>query len=192
MCETLVNNKKLIGFEDINVSVLVEKDVNGKKIPLPLVILKTNKKSAEEIGSEITAVKSKVLDVNENLSGYGNTVMERIYYHLPGFLRRFFWKWMLANPKIAFKKMGNVAITSVGNTGDINGWFIHTSVHTLSFGLGSVIKKPIVKNGQIVIRQMLHLTLLFDHNVIDGAPMARFVRDLNRNIENSESLIVDR
>lgn len=84
--------------------------------------------------------------------------------------------------------MGNVVITSVGMMGMINGWFIHKSVHPLSFGIGSVLKKPVVVGNEIKIREILNMTILVDHDVIDGAPMVRFLGDLTRHIENCESL----
>lgn len=40
-----------------------------------------------------------------------------------------------------------------------------------------------VKNDNIEIREMMNLTILLDYDVIDGAPMARFVYELVKNIE---------
>jgi pyruvate/2-oxoglutarate dehydrogenase complex dihydrolipoamide acyltransferase (E2) component len=82
--------------------------------------------------------------------------------------------------------MGNVVITSVGMMGLINGWFIHKSVHPLSFGIGSILKKPVVINNEIKIREILNMTILADHDVIDGAPMVRFLNDLTKYIEGGE------
>lgn len=82
--------------------------------------------------------------------------------------------------------MGNTAVTSVGMMGRINGWFIHKSVHPVSFGIGSVLKKPVVIDNEIKIREILNMTILVDHDVIDGAPMVRFLNDLTRSIETGE------
>lgn len=79
--------------------------------------------------------------------------------------------------------MGNVAFTSIGMMGKINGWFIPISVHPICFGIGSIIKKPVVIDNRIEIREILHMSILLDHDVIDGAPMARFISDLSKNIE---------
>jgi pyruvate/2-oxoglutarate dehydrogenase complex dihydrolipoamide acyltransferase (E2) component len=84
--------------------------------------------------------------------------------------------------------MGNAVVTSVGMMGLINGWFIHRSVHPVSFGIGSVIKKPSVVGDEIKIREILNMTVLLDHDVIDGAPMVRFLNDLTRIIEDSERM----
>jgi pyruvate/2-oxoglutarate dehydrogenase complex dihydrolipoamide acyltransferase (E2) component len=72
--------------------------------------------------------------------------------------------------------------------GKINGWFIPISVHPLTFGIGSVIQKAIVVNNEVVIRDILNVTVLLDHDVIDGGPMVRFINDLAKSVENAEAL----
>jgi pyruvate/2-oxoglutarate dehydrogenase complex dihydrolipoamide acyltransferase (E2) component len=116
-------------------------------------------------------------------------LVEKLYYHLPGFMRRSVWKILLGNPKLAFRKMGNVVITSVGMMGKLNGWFIHRSVHPISFGIGSVLKKPVVIHDEIKIREILNMTILVDHDLIDGASMVRLLNDLTREIENGISTV---
>ncbi len=184
----LYNKKKLIIFDDINVSILIEKKLDGKKVPMPMLIEKTNEKSALEINSEIVRAKDQVLTKKDVVLKKTTTRSENIYYYMPGFLRRAVWRIMLNNPRFAFQKMGNVVITSVGMMGKINGWFIHKSVHPLSFGIGSIIKKPVVIDKQIKVRDVLNMTILCDHDVIDGAPMVKFLNDLTKYIENGEGI----
>ena len=45
-------------------------------------------------------------------------------------------------------------------------------------GITSIRERPVVMNGEIVIRHMLNLSLSCDHRVVDGAVAALFVRDL--------------
>lgn len=49
---------------------------------------------------------------------------------------------------------------------------------TLVATVGGIVDRPAVRDGRIVARPMLPLTLSFDHAVIDGAPAARFVETL--------------
>jgi pyruvate/2-oxoglutarate dehydrogenase complex dihydrolipoamide acyltransferase (E2) component len=184
----LYNKKKLIIFDNVNVSTLVEKKLNGEKVPIPMVIERTNEKSALEINSEIRKAKDQELSNKDIVIDKKTTRSENIYYCMPGFIRRTVWRIMLNNPRFAFQKMGNVVITSVGMMGRINGWFIHKSVHPLSFGIGSVLKKPIVTDNQIKVRDVLNMTILCDHDLIDGAPMVRFLNDLTKYIENGEGI----
>lgn len=79
-------------------------------------------------------------------------------------------------------------VTSVGMMGKINGWFIHSCVHPLSIGVGSIIKKPVVFENDIAIREILNMTVLINHDVIDRADMARFISKLTENIETGLDL----
>lgn len=182
------NKKKIILFRDINISILVEKKIGDKKVPVPVVIEKTNQKTALEISAEIEHAKNQVLSGSDIVINKRTSLMERLYYYMPGFIRRVAWRIMLSNPKLAYKKMGNAVITSVGMMGKINGWFIQKSVHPVSFGIGSVLKKAVVIDNEVKIREILNMTILVDHDVIDGAPMVRLLNDLTKSIETGDFL----
>jgi pyruvate/2-oxoglutarate dehydrogenase complex dihydrolipoamide acyltransferase (E2) component len=182
----LFSKKKLIIFSDINISIIVEKLIENEKVPIPVVLERTNSKSALEITEEIENAKTRVLTKNDLVINKKTTLAEKLYYHMPGFLRRFTWKVMLGNPKFVYKKMGNAVITAPGMMGKVNGWFIHKSIHPVSFGIGSIIRKPVVVDNEIKIREILNMTILVDHDVIDGAPMVRLLNDLTKRIEGGE------
>jgi pyruvate dehydrogenase E2 component (dihydrolipoamide acetyltransferase) len=55
-------------------------------------------------------------------------------------------------------------------------------------GVGAIQVKPVRRNGGIEFADTIGLSLTCDHQVIDGAPGARFMQVLKRNIENVESL----
>lgn len=184
----LKGKRRLMIFNDINVSVMVEKEINGQKVPLPLVIKNADNKSIESITKELDTARKQVLSEKDIVLQSGSTPLERLYYFLPGIIRRYIWRYLLRHPNLVFKKMGNVAVTSIGMVGNISGWFIPTSVHPLCFGISSIVKKPGVVNDKIEIRQMLNLTILLDHDVIDGAPMARFIKELTGNLGNGIAL----
>ncbi|MBI3911521.1 MAG: 2-oxo acid dehydrogenase subunit E2 [Armatimonadetes bacterium] len=51
-------------------------------------------------------------------------------------------------------------------------------------GVGRMISKPAVHNDQVVPRQMMALSLTFDHRVVDGGPAARFLNTVREYVEN--------
>ena len=59
------NKKKIIIFNDINVSIIVEKKIGNSNVPIPLVIEKASEKSAEEITREIENAKNQELESND-------------------------------------------------------------------------------------------------------------------------------
>lgn len=51
-------------------------------------------------------------------------------------------------------------------------------------GVGRIVQKPAVWQGQIAVRSMLALSLTFDHRLVDGAPAARFLQRLAQLVQN--------
>ena len=51
-------------------------------------------------------------------------------------------------------------------------------------GVGRIQPKPVVREGEIVVRQMMTLSLAFDHRLVDGAPAARFLQRIKQLVEN--------
>ena len=184
----LRGKRKLVVFNDVNISMAVEKNINGQKVPIPLIIEKANERSIESISQQISDAREQKLTEKDIVLQNKSNRLERFYYSLPGFLRRFFWRYMLKHPHFAFGKMGNVAFTSLGMIGRANGWFIPISVHPVCFGIGRITKKQIVTGEKIEIREILNVSVLLDHDVVDGAQMARFISDLSVNIENGQAL----
>ncbi len=56
-------------------------------------------------------------------------------------------------------------------------------------GIGRIVEKPVVREGQIVVRKMMILSLSFDHRIVDGAPAARFLQHVKRLIERPHLLL---
>jgi pyruvate dehydrogenase E2 component (dihydrolipoamide acetyltransferase) len=56
--------------------------------------------------------------------------------------------------------------------------------------VGAVTAKPVVRDGQVTVRQMMRVTMSCDHRVIDGATGARFLQTFKRILENPLLMIV--
>ena len=50
-------------------------------------------------------------------------------------------------------------------------------------GVGRIVREPAVREGAVVVRDRITLSLTFDHRVVDGAPAARFLDALGRCLE---------
>ena len=55
--------------------------------------------------------------------------------------------------------------------------------------VGKIAPTPVAENGQVVIRQLLKLTLSCDHRVVDGAVGARFLQSLKAFLENPVTML---
>jgi pyruvate dehydrogenase E2 component (dihydrolipoamide acetyltransferase) len=56
-------------------------------------------------------------------------------------------------------------------------------------GVGRIQSKPVVREGQVVVAQMMTLSLAFDHRLVDGAPAARFLQRIKQLVENPYLLL---
>ncbi|MCE5260122.1 MAG: 2-oxo acid dehydrogenase subunit E2 [Chloroflexi bacterium] len=56
-------------------------------------------------------------------------------------------------------------------------------------GVGRIRQEPAVVNGQVAVRQMLRLSLTFDHRIVDGAPAARFLQGISKYVESPYLLL---
>ena len=84
---------------------------------------------------------------------------------------------------------GTVVLTSVGMFGKGGGWGIgFLPTHNLGITVGGISQKPGLKDGEIVVREYLDITLSFDHDIIDGAPAARVASVLTDFIEAGVAL----
>ena len=56
--------------------------------------------------------------------------------------------------------------------------------------VGRINPTPVVENGQIVVRQLMKITLSCDHRVVDGAVGSRFLQTLKTYLENPVTMLV--
>jgi pyruvate/2-oxoglutarate dehydrogenase complex dihydrolipoamide acyltransferase (E2) component len=73
--------------------------------------------------------------------------------------------------------------------GSHSGWGISPTPHPLGLVVGGISQKPAVVDGRIEPREILNLTVTFDHDIVDGAPATRFVRRLVELIESGSGLV---
>ena len=96
------------------------------------------------------------------------------------------------DPTIFTSMAGTVGITAAGMFGEgQGGWGLAPLTHGLNLIVGGISNKPAVIEGRIEPREILNLTVLFDHDVIDGAPATRFTRRLVELIESGYGLVED-
>jgi pyruvate/2-oxoglutarate dehydrogenase complex dihydrolipoamide acyltransferase (E2) component len=182
---------KVVVFGEVDISIVIEKDVNGTRVPLPYVIRQADQKTLDQIHAEIEAAKSQAFeDEGDYVLGkkYNPTGM-KWFVKFPQWLRLALMRvFLFNNPQRVKNAMGTVMITTVGLVGHTRGWIIPLSMHPLCLAFGSLNEQPAVYHGEIQKREILHLTVLIDHDVIDGVPAARFVDDLVKKLENGWGL----
>ena len=172
---------QLIVFDEVDVNTLFEVHVNGKETIRPHILRGVNKKSFRELHAEIRAFQQ----------GHASSRESKFiewFVRLPGFARRTFLAVLFKNPKMIKDYYGTVLVSSIGMFGNGMGWGIPVPNHTLQLTLGGMAKKPGVWEDRIEVREYLSVTISIDHNIVDGAPAARFTQQLKELVESGYGL----
>ncbi len=187
----LKNRKQFVLSDDVDVGLMIERTTGEKGALMGYVVRGANRKTFLDIHQEIRAAQSAQVPPGRGFPPWFVTAML-----LPGPLAGLF-KALLGlasrrDPTIFMSMGGTVGITSIGMFGEgHSGWGVFPVNYSLGLVVGSVAWKPAVVEGQIEPREILHLTVIFDHDVIDGAPAARFTRRMVELIESGAGLVED-
>ncbi|MFN8509119.1 MAG: dihydrolipoamide acetyltransferase family protein [Deinococcaceae bacterium] len=86
---------------------------------------------------------------------------------------------------------GTFSLTNMGSAGSLVSFPIINAPETAILGIHTINERPVGRNGQIVLRHMMYLSLSFDHRLVDGADGARFLREMVRLLENPDLLLLE-
>jgi pyruvate dehydrogenase E2 component (dihydrolipoamide acetyltransferase) len=86
---------------------------------------------------------------------------------------------------------GTFTITSLGQKGGLLATPIINHPEVAILGVHKMRPRPVVVDGQVVVREVMYLSLSFDHRVIDGAVGADFTYELIRYLERPELLFLE-
>jgi hypothetical protein len=106
---------------------------------------------------------------------------------IPGLIRVLYLA--LSRSRRLRQRSGTVAVTAVGMFAEGGGFAIAPlTLMSLQIVVGGIAERPVVVDHQVQIRTVLDLTVSVDHNVVDGAPAARFGAELRRQLESADVL----
>ena len=93
--------------------------------------------------------------------------------------------------ELADTQGGTFTITNIGAIGGISSIPIVNYPEVAILAINKIMKKVVLWEGEIVARDRVYLSLSFDHRVLDGADVARFLNSIRKYIEEPESLMKD-
>ncbi|PHQ79385.1 MAG: dihydrolipoyllysine-residue succinyltransferase [Coxiella sp. (in: Bacteria)] len=86
---------------------------------------------------------------------------------------------------------GTFTITNGGTYGSMMSTPIINPPQTGILGMHNIIQRPVVENGEIVIRPMMYVALSYDHRVIDGSESVRFLVTVKDMIEDPARMLLE-
>ena len=181
--------RKIVVFDDVDIGIPVERFIEGEYRPMGHVIRKANEKTVEEISEEIRSLQQEEVDASREVLGQKLSFFERFILNAPLFVKRFLLSLVRNNGIFKKKHLGTVGLTSVGSAAGIDSWVLPLGgVSTTLIAVGGIKKKPAVVDDKVKVREYLHVVVTVDHDLVDGAPLARFVSRFNDLVESGYGL----
>jgi len=170
-------------FEKVNVLAMVEVvNTDGMRIPIGHLI-----PAAEEL--QPTRIEEIFEEYRRSYNEASETRMLDAVTSLPPLLRRALFGQMPKNPRFVQKTMGTIVVSAVGMFLPHHAaWAVGQSNHTISIWVGSTVERICRIRGELVPRTFGCISIDIDHDIIDGAPAARFTASLVEMIENASVL----
>lgn len=84
-----------------------------------------------------------------------------------------------------------ITISSLGALGGIVSTPVINHPEVAIIGVNKMVERPMVRNGQVVIRKMMNLSSSFDHRVVDGMDAAEFIQTVRGYLECPATLFVE-
>jgi pyruvate/2-oxoglutarate dehydrogenase complex dihydrolipoamide acyltransferase (E2) component len=176
--------RKLILLDNVTISVLVERELEGEMMPENLGIRFAQQKTLRQIHTEIRSAQEHAED---GLGGLSGTTWVRF---IPSFLLRTFVR--LASRNISMMdRFGAVGVTAVGMYARKNEalWLLPmVGGATVAVAVGGIVERPCIVEGRLESREHLCLTVTFNHEIVDGAPAARFLKSFSTRLSSGDLL----
>ena len=134
-----------------------------------------------DISIAVSAPKGLVVPVIRSAETLGLSEIEKEVKRLAGKAR---------DNKLSLEEMtgGTFTITNGGVFGSMMSTPIINPPQSGILGMHNIVERPVVENGQIVIRPMMYLALSYDHRIIDGRESVSFLVRVKQLLENPEML----
>lgn len=172
---------QLVTHGHVDVTTLVEILTPRGLFGLPHVIRDADIRGVEDLTTELRRVKQ-----DPSTSGSGR-LLERVApigTRIPGVLRAMYA--VMARSTAARQRTGTVSVTAVGMFAAGGGFGVAPmTLMSLQVVVGGMSPRPRALDGDIVVRDVVDLTVSIDHNVVDGAPATRFGARLRELMETA-------
>lgn len=175
---------RLVTHRHVDVMIPIEVQTPRGLAARPHLVHDADLRQVADISAELLAAKRHDPD-----SRIGGTISRFSWaLRVPGLVRGMYL--VLDRSVRARQRMGTVTVTTVGISGAGGGFGIAPpTLMPLQVVIGGISRRPHSSGNLIDRHEVLDLTVTFDHNVVDGAPAARFVARLCEAIEMAEVLL---
>ena len=189
-----VRRGAVVGREHLDVMVPVQ--VGGDTGVTAAIVRNAHARPVSDIAAEIRDKAARSRRGEEIKAARNKYVLNRIPWPLRRPVFRLL-KWITVDMGIEVRKLG-LSAHSFGSfvVSDIGSFGLNTGMTALMPAakapcvvvLGKIEEKPVVRNGEIVVRTILPLTGTFDHRIVDGMQIGKLARGIKRGFRKPEWL----
>ncbi|MHC1775468.1 MAG: 2-oxo acid dehydrogenase subunit E2 [Lentimicrobium sp.] len=181
--------KKLYFFDEVDIDIPIELEVNGVLTPRKYIVKDAAKKTIPEISMEIETAK-KSWKASGNAGEDDRWAQRWIQFSAvcPKWLFKIIARQFSKNPFMLKKGFGTTYVSSVSGFSNVSGYilpYFAGQYRPLAFAIGNTVRKPGIAGNEIKIREYLSMTITINHDLVDGAPAARFINRLKQRIEGA-------
>ncbi|WP_072575661.1 dihydrolipoyllysine-residue succinyltransferase, partial [Suttonella ornithocola] len=137
----------------------------------------------QDIGIAVSSSRGLVVPILRNAEGMD-------FADIEGGIKEFAVK--AKNGSLSIEEMtgGTFTITNGGTFGSMLSTPILNPPQSAILGMHNIVERPVVENGEIVIRPIMYLALSYDHRIIDGREAVGFLVSIKNTIEDPTRLLL--
>jgi pyruvate/2-oxoglutarate dehydrogenase complex dihydrolipoamide acyltransferase (E2) component len=172
---------QLVTHHHVDVGTMVEISTPQGPFAIPHLLRDADIRQVPELTAELHRVKR---EPSTSSSGRWLERAAPAATRIPGAVPAMYG--VMARSVSARQRIGTVAVTAVGMFAGGGGFGITSlTLMSLEVIVGGMTPRPRIVDGQVAVRDVLDLTLVIDHNVVDGAPAARFAAEFRELLESA-------
>lgn len=185
------HGRRFVRFDDVDVCIPVEVATPEGPFPQNIVVRRAQDRSASEIYAEIEKARDRygrAGDLGEEDRWVHR--VQRVFRWVPRLVRIPLLRLIIRSAFRVKAHAGTTIVSSVARFSEVPGaaFTFTTGPRAAAFVVGGVAERPWVRDHAVLPRKILALSIVTDHDLVDGAPVARFVTRLRQGIESAAGL----
>jgi pyruvate/2-oxoglutarate dehydrogenase complex dihydrolipoamide acyltransferase (E2) component len=169
---------KIAFYDTVNGKFTMDRTMGGQRVVLSTVLCGLERSGLAEIQRKIDHFRDGDPDTMPEFAP------TRLLHRLPALLGTLVFLLGVRPLHRRATTMGTFAVTSLGHR-PVDGFF-SVGGATITLGLGRIVDRPVVHDGQITVAPMMRLNLTFDHRVLDGAEAADVLTEIKLALESCQ------
>ncbi|MYW58241.1 MULTISPECIES: 2-oxo acid dehydrogenase subunit E2 [unclassified Streptomyces] len=166
---------KVARFGEVSGKIALDKRVGGRRVVVSAVLPDLAKADLKHIQHELDRYRDGDPETMPEFASM------RLLHRLPTALARAAYR-RAVRPLVAHSRFfGTFAVSSLGHRA-VDG-FHSVGGTTLTFGVGRILERPVVRDGEVTRAPVMRLNLTFDHRVVDGAEAADVLTEVKEALE---------